>query len=132
MNDEDEKTLEQKRAAHALQCVKEDVSGNAEEDYRRNARSLAATIVNNGLGQACATLVSKSDGDDGHRKIYDHLGQWLTSEDYASPYSGQGDLLDAITSHGQSEYVHAQSEALAWLEWNKKFAQAFLEGGDRE
>ena len=35
-----------------------------------------------------------------------------------------GDLLQAIMKHDEAHYLHAQAEALAWLEWHKKCCRA--------
>jgi CRISPR-associated protein Cmr5 len=124
MRDDDRKTLEQLRARHALNAVHEVQSTNKAASYKRVANGLAATIVNSGLGQACASLKAKGDG--GADQIYDDLSAWLSAGgEYAAPYSG--DLIRQMTQNGQRSYVHAQSEALAWLEWTKKFARAYLD-----
>ena len=34
--------------------------------------------------------------------------------------------MKAVINHGQGEYVRAQVESLAYLNWLKKFAQAYL------
>ncbi|MFP4598258.1 MAG: type III-B CRISPR module-associated protein Cmr5 [Persicimonas sp.] len=122
----DDLTLEQSRARHALQAVKavHEQGASLAESYKREANGLAANIVNNGLGQTCATLLAK--GDDGAKRLYEDMSTWLSTDEYTAPYRGAGDLVTAITQHGQRKYVHAQSEALAWLEWTKKFARAFL------
>jgi CRISPR-associated protein Cmr5 len=41
-------------------------------------------------------------------------------------YSRQKDLLEAITGQDEAHYLRAQAEALAWLEWHKKFCRAWL------
>ena len=127
-------TLEQQRAAHALNAVRELTEAPFAKEYRSYVESLPATIVMNGLGQACATLLAAANGggDRGHAysALHGHLQSWLCRP--ASPgnangvYSGADSLIDAIVQNGQSEYVHAQAEALAYLVWLKKFSKAFL------
>jgi CRISPR-associated protein Cmr5 len=141
-------TLEQQRAAHALNRVRTvenapNVSEKQKSRYRSYVESLPATIVMNGLGQACATLLASSNGADddsngdgksrarAYRDLHKHLEDWLCRDD-DGVYRGQKPLIDAIVSRGQSEYVHAQAEALAYLVWLKKFSQAFLPRGDRD
>lgn len=82
----------------------------------------------NGLGQAAATLLARAAGNknDPHYKLYQHLQDWLCRKNSLSPYSGTQDLLAAITSGGRDEYLRAKAEALAWLQWQKKFAVAYL------
>lgn len=127
----DGKTLEQKRAGHALSRVREIEQKRRAlaDDYRRYAESLPATIVMNGLGQASATLLARAKGQkSAHRLLYDHLEDWLCKSETAV-YRRQESLIDAIVNHDQRQYVHAQAEALAYLDWLKKFAQAFLIAG---
>lgn len=125
-----QKTLEQLRAQNALAAVNALRSKNAQTkaSYQREVTGMGAHIINNGLGQSCATLVAKND--DGATQLYEDLSAWLGADPkiYAAPYaeSKYDDLLRAITEHDQSKYMRAQAEALAWLEWAKKFARAYL------
>ena len=123
-----ERTLEQRRAKHALDVV----MGLQSKDYGNYVsyvESLPATIVMNGLGQACATLLGKAGGknDDPHRFLYDHLKSWLCGSDPAAPFPGGKELMDEIVASDQGRYFRAHAEALAWLTWLKKFANAYLQ-----
>ncbi|WP_437207036.1 type III-B CRISPR module-associated protein Cmr5 [Planctomicrobium sp. SH664] len=143
-------TRDQYRAQHALKRVKDVqsfvqqriVDAQADEkkqkqalkyreEYLSNVKSLPATIVMSGLGQACAMLLAKAENKDtntsAHRRLYDHLSDWLLKEAKVYPDDAE-ELIDAVIGHGQSEYIRAQSESLAYLEWLKKFAQAYLSG----
>ena len=131
-----ERTLDQKRAAHALGKVRDvkkdtDAAGN----YRSYVEAVPATIVMNGLGQTCATLLSRAAGDShrnrAYRLLFEHLQEWLCQRDGAV-YRGDPSLIDAIVQGGQRTYVHAQAEALAYLVWLKKFGQAYLPKGARD
>ncbi len=133
------KTLEQARAAHAYQKVQE-LTGQPDEwqkNYSSNVKSLPATILANGLGQAAASLLSAAKGksNDPHMVLYRHLEDWLCRPgDNCAPYSsGTKDLMGAITGEDRNKYLHAQAEAMEWLSWLKKFAVALLkqpEGGN--
>ncbi len=124
------KTLAQRRAAHAHKRVGEIENTFNRQDARRLYRTyvdrLGPAIVMNGLGQALATeratAGNGNDSKDAHTAIYDSLNSWLCSED--GVYPPDNDLLCAITEHDQSHYLRAQVEALAWLEWHKKFCRA--------
>jgi CRISPR-associated protein Cmr5 len=143
-------TRDQQRAQRALANVKEvlsavekrilDAGSNDKrkkkakkygEEYLSNANSLPASIVMNGLGQACAMLLAQAKNqaaeEDAHRLLYDHLHNWLCVGKQAV-YPDQSNLVEAIIYHGQRQYTQAQVEALAYLEWLKKFAQAYLAG----
>jgi CRISPR-associated protein Cmr5 len=122
------RTLEQKRAAHALSKVREVGDGLA-ASYKSYVESLPATIVMNGLGQACAILLSRASGNSAreraYRQLYNHLEDWLCRSEGAV-YGQANSLIDAIVQNDQGHYVHAQAEALAYLDWLKKFVQAYL------
>lgn len=127
------KTLEQARAKDALDKVKmllrqaenDKAKAESNDKYASYVKSLPATILMNGLGQAAATLMASTAGE--HKLLYRHLQGWLCRNESAAPYPGAGDLLDAITVNSREAYIRAQAEALAWLAWLKKFAVAYLE-----
>lgn len=121
-------TIEQARARHALDCVRAVKKDPGK--YGSYVKQLPASILMSGLGQAAATLLAASRGkQDAHRTLYDHLQAWLCTECPDAPYQGQHSLIDAIAKGDQDAYVRAQAEALRWLEWLKKFAQAYLSAG---
>ena len=126
-------TLAQRRAAHALACVQKHV-GKSYGNYVSYVSALPATILMNGLGQACATLLSKAGGDKTkpHRLLYADLEKWLCGSDSAAPYKGTPELMNAIVTGTQDKYLRAQAEALSYLVWLKKFANAYLEHGTSE
>jgi len=131
-------TREQQRAQHALQSVNQ-VQTKAKkfrDEYKSYAESLPANIVMNGLGQACAMLLAQAgrqksnnkSKESAHQLLYDHLQSWLCGNANAAVYPKDQDLVKAVINHGQREYVRAQFESLAYLNWLKKFAQAYLAG----
>lgn len=122
-------TLAQLRAKHALAQIE---AMKAEDDGHLSAHiaGFPAMILMSGFGQACAFYLSKG----GTRKVaYDALEKWLVSP--GRPYSGANDgLMKAIVDNNAAKYRLAQAEALAYLDWLKKFAKAFLksEEGKKE
>jgi len=140
------KELEQARAKNALDAVRK-LEGHdpaTRKAYTSYAKSLPANILMNGLGQAVAMAMSKAAaGEDGTsggdaaawRALVEHLEAWLLSrENAASPYAGTDKtepkpgltLMQCIIEGDQNAYLAAQAEALAYLEWLKKFANALL------
>ncbi len=146
--------IERQRAAHALQTIEalpDDVN-----KYTSYVKGLPASILQNGLGQAMATLLAASKGDDAwarrpgsnggddrgkvgdaHRLLYNHLQAWLCDVRDDAPYSQEQApdenstaLMEAITTGGGDAYIRAQAEALAYLNWLKKFAVAFRPEGE--
>ncbi len=123
--------LELQRAKHALKKIEALLEELQEgSKYLSYAKSLPAAILQNGLGQAMATLLAASGEnklkEDDHGKLYLDIQSWLCRNDEMAPYRNKKDLMQAITEGGQSSYIHAQAEAMAWLNWLKKFAVALL------
>jgi len=130
-----EQTLDQKRAVHALAKVRIVKGSDAAGNYRSYVEALPAMIVMNGIGQACATLLSRAADDKPRNRAYrlllNHLRDWLCRED-GGVYRGENSLIDGIVKGDQQTFVHAQVEALAYLVWLKKFAQAELPRGGHD
>lgn len=121
-------SLEQRRAANALSAVRQVEKRNAKL-YVSYAKALPATILQLGLGQAMATLLSKSQGkQDPHQMLYTQVAGWLCSDDPDVPFRKKHDrdLMQLIVDANQDAYVLAQAEALAYIDWLKKFAVAYL------
>jgi CRISPR-associated protein Cmr5 len=135
------RTIEQRRAAHALNAVQ--ILPDDEEVrkcYRSYAENLGPAILMNGLGQALATELA-AGGDDAsedknarvraHYLLYKNIESWLLGSDgvYVADSNGKDKLLQAIINNDQQHYMRAQTEALAWLIWHKKFCRAYLPSG---
>ncbi len=125
-------TLEQRRAAHALECVQ--ALGEDKElrkSYRAYVSRLGPAILMNGLGQALATEWAASEGGKAdkaegkaHGALFQNVQAWLCRE--GGVYGPGKGLLEAITGEPEAQYLRAQAEALAWLEWHLKFCRAAL------
>lgn len=122
-------SLEQRRARHALHRIKQRQNEDNQSDYLSYAKALPASIQQNGLGQALATLLAAAKGRQGdpHHLLYADVQDWLCGDDDDAPYRNARDLFAAITGNGQRHYLHAQDEAQAYLNWLKKFAAAYLQ-----
>jgi CRISPR-associated protein Cmr5 len=127
-------TLDQRRAANALDCVRMLTGDELRKSYRSYAERLGPAIVMTGLGQALATerAAAGSDPPDrqkpeqrAHAALFANASQWLCRAD-GGIYPGADDLLAELMAGDQSRYLRAQVEALAWLSWHKKFCQAEL------
>jgi CRISPR-associated protein Cmr5 len=122
-----QQTLEQQRATKAWELVTQ-VKENS-QGYNSWVKKVPVLILTNGLGQTLAFLKSKSD----HEKelLYEHLSVWLMVQMSWSPQSQQKtDLLERLIHESSANYRRATIEALAFLNWLKRFAGALLEGGD--
>lgn len=136
------RTIEQERAANALARVHElsrDNDGNADfkKRYRAYVDRICPNIVMSGLGQALAMERAAAgptptkDDQRAHRELYTSLQRWLC-RDKEGVYPASRDLLEAMMNHDESHYLHAQAEALAWLEWHKKFCRAEFPAGQAD
>ncbi len=131
-------TLGQQRAASALQRVNElaDQSEDFKKRYRAYVDRLGPTIVMNGLGQALATERAAagekpaSPREQAHQQLYEGLHCWLCREGSGVYPASSRDLLQAITTNDEFLYLRAQTEALAWLAWHKKFCRAMFPRGE--
>ena len=112
-------TIEQQRALKALKWVENNEPVGKE--LKSAAESFAPLILMSGLGQAAAFYKSKSDH---HTNLYELLSTWLCGK--GQPLAdGDGDLLHRLVAADQGIYRAAQAEALAFLQWVKKFAKAY-------
>ena len=124
-----EQSLDQRRAKHALDCIKKRQKDDTKQsDYLSYVKALLATILQNGLGQAMATLLAAAKGKDSHYRLYQDVQSWLCGGDEDAPFPKREDqnLIEEITKSDQQRYLKAQAEAQAYLVWLKKFAAAFL------
>ena len=119
-------TMQQQRAKFALtaveQAAKTLVGEQSKKEYQSYASALPFMIHANGLGQAAAFYRSKGDT---HQELYNLLSDWLISK--GQPLHGHKDLLVGITISDMHTYLAAQAEAMAFLEWVKRFANALIE-----
>ena len=127
-------SLDQRRAAHALTTIKERRKHPRQSDYLGYAKALPASILQNGLGQAMATLLAAagSSVDDPHFLLYRDVEDWLCGDDEDAPYRGRPGLLEAIATTDQRQYLRAQAEAQSYLDWLKKLAAAYLKVDSRD
>jgi CRISPR-associated protein Cmr5 len=133
-------TLEQRRAKHALDQVKplqeEKIAGN----YLSYVKALPAAILINGLGQALAT--ERAASDPAHHRLAQHVSEWLLSPEAHSRYNASipddakldtaQRLLGRIVAGDQDAYLWAQAEAIAYVTWLKKLANAFIKERGKE
>ncbi len=135
-------TIAQRRAKHALDAItsftpapgpsetKEDKKKRLDKQKRFNSyvSSFGPMILMNGFGQACAFYMANNKSDKSERRdALNMLDNWLVGE--GRPLAGKRDknnIVERIIRINAHEYQLAQVEALAYLDWLKKFAKAFL------
>lgn len=132
-------TLDQARAkaawalvSHAKESMKEGF-----DKYETLVKRFPALVNHNGLGQSVAFLFSKQKAGNVEGLLLAHLGKWLMQSDlnrdipcYARPYddayeaanTDEDPLMDCIMRHDSRKYIHATREALAFLDYLRRFA----------
>lgn len=123
------RTLEQQRAGQAWNCVSEVKNRDFEGRYSALARSFPALVLTNGLGQALAFLRAKKKSH--HKVYYEHVSHWTTKQIYGLA-QGDENLLERLIGaesgcqSNSTTYRRATSEALSFMSWLKRFAEAEL------
>lgn len=124
-----QQTLQQKRAQNAWEAVEAVDKQSFKEYYGSLVRGLPAMIQTNGLAHTLAFL--KSKGKAHHQSAYDTLGAWVISQ---LKQPDKQDLLTYLLECQTNDYRRATTEALAYLQWLKRFVEAKgwkNEDGDR-
>lgn len=113
--------LDQRRARHAWKAVQKAKPGPAAPKFRDESKRLPVRIMTSGLGASIAFLnAKKSDGG-----VVDALADWLLRE-MKSPATRE-DLVGAIVEGSSDDLRHHTGEALAYLQWLTRFAEAEID-----
>ena len=124
------RTLGQKRAEYALEKVLAIPEGKKKEDFKSFSAGAPSMILQNGFGQALAFWLAK--GTDKHIAIFDIIKNWLFYEkddiknSFVKKTEDRVDFIKELSGMDQIEYLTAQKETLALLEWVKRYANAEL------
>jgi CRISPR-associated protein Cmr5 len=111
--------LDRDRARAAWNNIQAVKPQNYQAKYGSMARKMPTLIQTNGLGQTLAFL--KAKGKEHHVQMFNHLSEWLVTR-----ISGTGDMLNRVLEMESQTYRLATGEALAFLQWLKRFAEAEL------
>lgn len=131
-----QRSLEQRRAAQAWDCVISIKGKPYEKDYSSLARSAPADIQFNGLGQTLAFWRAKGydkgkpkdNGNNGHAQLLRHVSEWVRGQ---LNLTNSKDLLEWVAKEAATDqYRRATVEAISFLSWIKRFAEAELGGND--
>ena len=120
-------TLDQQRANAAWTATPEKPS----EKYVSLCSGAPVTILTNGLGPALAFFMAKAkDTDNEYQQLGRSLARWTLRTGNEADDSNQAkDLMHRITTASTDEYRRLTNEALAYLNWLKRFAVAREQGG---
>lgn len=118
------KTLDQRRAAHAWEAVGrfKDRKDDGKE-YAGEAHKLPMRIMAAGLGQALAFILAKArEKKKNLKQLLDDLTDWVIRK---RGLTGKKDtLLESIIDGDATFLRRATDEALAYLQWLNRFAEA--------
>lgn len=114
--------LGQERAEFALKRV---LSAKSVEKFDSLAAGAPSQILQNGFGQTLAFWISKND--DKHKKLFGIVKDWLTKKEFVTHCEEDKDFIIGISELKQDQYLLAQKETIALLEWVKRYAKAFCE-----
>ncbi|GFP30504.1 CRISPR-associated protein Cmr5 [Candidatus Hakubella thermalkaliphila] len=120
------RTIEQRRASDAYRKISGLPQDKQTKEYRSRVQRFPALVQSCGLIQAVGFYRSKND----LRDIYDKLEDWFFKDDLNFPWpSNQRNHRDLFRSLGEIDvelYRMAMREALAYLTWLKRAAEALL------
>lgn len=117
------RTLGQKRAEFALKKVLEITDSQKKEKFKHFSAGAPSMILQNGFGQALAFWLAK--GKDEHLTMFNIIKEWLCENNFASG-NDTAEFIGNLAEMEQSQYLTAQKESLAMLEWVKRYANAGL------
>ena len=114
---------EQERSSFALKRI--NLLPTVEKETSSFVSGVPAMILQNGFGQALAFLRAKGKGEGHHGAAFSIMKKWLTKNKLVLDGNDRKFLVN-ISEMDQTEYLEAQTETLAMLEWLKRYANAKL------
>jgi CRISPR-associated protein Cmr5 len=108
-------------AWNSVSSVKKNQPENHQKKYGSLARKMPTLIQVNGLAQTMAFLRA---GEAYHIQMVNHLSTWFCARFHWN--IDNFDLLQKILNMDSQQYRLVTSEALAFLQWIKRFAEADL------
>ncbi len=124
-------TLDQRRAKHAWEAVQKArgrTGAHGKQDFEKfttEVKKLSMRIMASGLGQALAFLEAKKEVSG----LLAELSDWVV-ERRGIRSGGAGSLLRAVIEGDSDLLRRATDEALAYLQWLKRFVDAENLAGD--
>lgn len=121
-------TKEQQRSAFALEKIQDFGTNSVPKDDANFVVGTPTMILTNGIAQTMAFLLSKQKPDTVVKevKVFRILKRWLSQEIGAlQDTSDDRKFLEQFSKLEQKDYLRAQEESLALLQWLKRYARAF-------
>lgn len=130
-NTQPKQTLQQKRAAFALEEISEianNAGGKISKDLSNFIVGMPTMILTNGIGQTFAFLLSKGKKDnDKHQITFNLMKEWILEKNpdiFGTSNIENIEFLKKFNSISQKNYLAIQHEELRLLEWLKRYARA--------
>lgn len=129
-------TPDQRRARHAWAAVDQIVKKHSRlennkrafdkeaKEFGRQAKRLPTRILSSGLGQALAFLHAKQYAPELLRELGDWILDKRRNRDSAKPKPSDDALLREIVESGSETLRRHTDEALLYLQWLNRFAEA--------
>ncbi|MCL5269533.1 MAG: type III-B CRISPR module-associated protein Cmr5 [bacterium] len=123
-----ERSIELKRAKAAYEAIEAVGRLNDQDeinDYVTEAKKMPVRILASGLGQAVAFIEAKSNNSkQGLKLLQKQMTDWIA---FRFPLQGETkhhSLIERIINGDVYFLRRATDEALAWLQWLNRFAEA--------
>lgn len=121
--------LDRSRAEVAWNDIQTVKKQGYQAKYGSLARKMPSLVQTNGLAQTLAYLEAKGKRNDPKSRkehfvvAFDHLSNWICDNRLRI---GTGNLLSRVLKMDNQSYRLITNEALAFLQWLKRFAEAEL------
>lgn len=124
-----QQTQDQRRAKDAWEKVAS-IKNNAglAKKYKSLVKNAPADIQTSGLAQTVAFWRSKQQKEEHTKRLYCHVSAWIMAQIGLQSAQAQTELHEWILSASTEQYRRATVEALAYLGWLKRFAEAEIQG----
>jgi len=125
-------TLEQRRAGHAwshIEAVRREFSRQQQDEYAGQAKEMPTRIITSGLAAALAFLLATAKSGTPKEKphfvrLHEDLSDWVLRQRPLPTAKNKNSLLESVI-HGDADFLQlATDEALAYLQWLNRFAEA--------
>jgi len=117
------RTLAQERSRFALQKLAQ--LGVSEEDFIREVTGFPSLVLQNGFGQALAFNLSKDVKEK--TAVVNLVREWLHERRHVRAANNR-QFMESLSQMEVGRYLAAQREALEFLNWVKRYANARLFG----
>jgi len=133
------KTLDQRRAEHAWQAVRQLLPDEADQnqkkveyakEYQREARKLSVRVMNAGLGQALAFLGAKAKKKSSLKELIRNLNDWVGNKRELPLNNRKNTLIETVIHGDSDEFQMLTDETLLYVQWLNRFLEARLGAAD--